>query len=287
MKPQSIFPGYRYLRSLHLNAVVMRAPAVLLAILMWTLASTVIGKADPPDVPKSQPAATSKPQIEQGFKLLYNLKFAEARMQFETWQKKDPGDPLGYIAEAAGYLFEEFHHHNVLTSEFFLDDRRLLGGIKGKPDRERKIRFEAANRKGKELALKRISANSSDANALLALATVNGLQPDETDAWLSIGATNYIIGNLPAYKRFFLWFGRIHGDKTLGMEQLQIAAEKGHYMKPFAELFLALAAIREKREDLARNLLRDLAAQFPENPLFRAELARLGSPHTIPTKGGH
>ena len=60
------------------------------------------------------------------------------------------------------------------------------------------------------------------------------------------------------------------------MEQLQITAEKGHYLKPFAEIFLALAAMREKQNDLARIQLMDLVARFPENPLFKEELNHLG-----------
>ena len=112
------------------------------------------------------------------------------------------------------------------------------------------------------------------------------LQPDEADAWLSLGAANYIIGCLHTYKRFFLWFGRIHGDKSLGMEQLQITAEKGHYLKPFAEIFLALAAMREKQEDVARKQLLDLATRFPQNPLFQEELARLGTHYVISKNAG-
>jgi hypothetical protein len=101
------------------------------------------------------------------------------------------------------------------------------------------------------------------------------LKPDEADAWFSIGATNYILGSLPAYKRFFLWFGGIHGDKRLGMEQMQITAEKGHYLKPFAEIFLSLAAMREQQDSLARQLLRDLVSSFPDNHLYQTELAHL------------
>ncbi len=33
--------------------------------------------------------------------------------------------------------------------------------------------------------------------------------------------------------------------------------------------------MREKQEDFARKLLSDLVAEFPDNPLFAAELARL------------
>ncbi len=262
--------------------------------------------------------AGEKPQIESGFNLLYELKFGEARKQFSEWQTTNPKDPLGYEAMAASYLFQEFYYQHVLTSEFFLKDERLLGGIRGKPDEVRKASFEAANQKGKELAGRRLSEDPQDANALFALAIATGMQadfesilerqqmkslslikeaegyakrllalrPDEADAWLSLGAANYIIGSLPAYKRFFLWFGRIHGDKNLGMEQLRMTAEKGHYLKPFAEIFLALAAMREKQEDLARNELLDLVTRFPENPLFKEELTHLVSHYAISENGG-
>ena len=253
-----------------------------------------------------------KPQIERGFNLLYELKFEQARSQFTDWQHGNPMDPLGYVAMAAGYLFEEFYLQQVLTSEFFLDDDRLLGGIGGKPDKGREMNFRVANQKGRELAKKALSENPRDADALFALTISTGMEadfaailekrqrksislirdaerdanrlleldPDQADAWLSLGAANYIIGSLPMYKRFVLWFGGIGGDKRLGMEQLQIAAEKGHYLKPFAQIFLALAAMREKRDDVARDQLRHLVSQFPETPLYRAELAHLESRST-------
>jgi hypothetical protein len=38
---------------------------------------------------------------------------------------------------------------------------------------------------------------------------------------------------------------------------------------------LALAALREKKADVARTQLKELVAEFPENPLFASELAKL------------
>jgi hypothetical protein len=248
-----------------------------------------------------------KSLIESGFNQLYELKFGEARNRFIEYMRKDPNDPMGYVAVAASYLFEEFCDRHVLTSEFFLNDKRLLGGIEEEPNEERKINFEAANRRARDLAKEQLSKNPSDANALYALTIATGmeadfmailerrqmeslslirqaenhaaqllaLQPEEADAWLSIGAANYIIGSLPAYQRFFLWFRQVHGNKRLGMEQLKITAEKGHYLKPFAKIFLALAAMRENQVEVARHQLQDLVASFPENPLYRAELTRL------------
>src|SRR5580700_10445205 len=67
------------------------------------------------------------PELDTGFHLLYELKPVEARAQFEAWQKSHPQDPLGYASEAASYLFEECYRQGVLTSDFFLDDKRFLG----------------------------------------------------------------------------------------------------------------------------------------------------------------
>src|SRR5579863_855713 len=76
------------------------------------------------------------PELDAGFRLLYELKPAEARAQFESWQQSHPDDPLGSAAEAASYLFEECYRQGILTSDFFLDEKRFLGKIPLKPDPE-------------------------------------------------------------------------------------------------------------------------------------------------------
>jgi hypothetical protein len=40
-------------------------------------------------------------------------------------------------------------------------------------------------------------------------------------------------------------------------------------------VFSALAALREKKPEVARAQLTELVAEFPENPLFASELAKL------------
>jgi len=46
-------------------------------------------------------------------------------------------------------------------------------------------------------------------------------QPDANDAYVALGAANYIIGSLSGGTRFILRFGGIHGDKKLGMSNLE------------------------------------------------------------------
>jgi len=109
------------------------------------------------------------------------------------------------------------------------------------------------------------------------------INPDAADAYLTLGAANYIIGSLPAVKRFFLHFKGISGDKRVGLQQLEIAATCGRYLRPFAKILLALAALRAKKTAVARVQLMDLVAEFPQNPLFVRELAKLdASPDAAP-----
>jgi hypothetical protein len=283
----------------------------LLAFLVIWLAShfgPAYGRPRPPAVAEAQPAFLfSAPEIDAGFRELYVLRFSEAREQFALWQEKHPEDPLGDVSVAASYLFEEFYRQGVLSSDFFLNDKHLLGGIEGKPDETRAASFKSANQRAKEVALQRLKGNPQDPSALYALTLVTGMeadysgilekrhldslrlikqaegyakellavQPDAEDAWLALGAADYIIGSLPAHKRFFLRFGGIHGNKKVGLDELRRAAEKGHYLKPYAKMLLGLAALREMQEEVARKEFADLAIEFPANPLFALELARL------------
>jgi hypothetical protein len=253
--------------------------------------------------------STSRPALDEGFHLLYSLKFEEGRARIADDIRQFPDDPHGHAALAASYLFEEFYRQGVLSSEFFLDDKRFLEGIEGKPDEKRKQAFLGANMEAQQLAARCLTKNQNDTDALLALSLTSGMQadylavlerkqvaslkyikeaegnakrllalrPDEVEAYLPLGVSNYIIGSLPGYKRFFLWFGGIRGQKELGIEQLKKAASGGHHIQPFAKILLALALLREKQPVKARILLEELAAEFPQNHLFPKELALLNS----------
>src|ERR1700687_4478939 len=78
------------------------------------------------------------------------------------------------------------------------------------------------------------------------------VSPDAADAYLGLGTANYFIGSLPGFKKFFLGFAGIHGDKKTGIQQIEIAANHGHYLRPFAKILLALGALREKKTEVTR-----------------------------------
>jgi hypothetical protein len=261
-------------------------------------------------VPKDDsPALTSVPELSSGFDLLYKQRFAEAREIFASWESRNPEDPFGAVAVAASYLFEELCLQGVLTSDFFLDDKKFLHGITGRPDPERMSHFGEALARARELAKVRQKTDPNDAEALFALTLAAGMEsdvesilqkkhmeglkrmkeankyaecllanyPEATDAYIALGIANYVIGSQNAGARFALWFDGVHGNKQLGMQQVAKTAESGRYLRPFAKIILALAARREKQPPLAQRLLQELSEQYPDSELYASEYAKASS----------
>jgi tetratricopeptide (TPR) repeat protein len=278
--------------------------AGLLGASLFLIAAPVWSASGPPD---DDPALSDVPVLSGGFNLLYEQRFPEARAVFNSWAAGHPNEPFGQISIAASFLYEEFYRQGVLTSDFFLDDKRFLRGIRGKPNSKRMRGFLDALTNARQLAHLRLAKNPEDPDALFSLTLADGmesdadsilerknldslkrmkeareyanqllkLRPDAMDAYVALGSANYIIGCLSGPKRFFLWFGGIHGDKQLGMQQLQKTADGGRYLRPFAKILLALAARREKEPALAEKLLRQLNEEYPDSPLFAAEYAKV------------
>jgi len=257
------------------------------------------------------PAFTSIPELSNGFDLLYTQKFPDAREKFTDWESQHAEEPFEEVAIAASYLFEKFYRQGVLTSDFFLNEKKFLNGIDGKPDPALMSNFQGALARTRTLANKRLKARPKDPEGLFALTLAAGMEsdadmilrkerlealkllkqaneyakqllaqrPEAHDAYVALGSANYIIGSLSGGTRFILMFGGVHGDKKVGMQQLEKSADSGLYLRPFAKIMLALAARREKQDVLARRLLRELSEEFSSSPLFAAEYAKsMGRP---------
>jgi len=265
--------------------------------------TTVTTEAEGPDVSADPVPAL----LDAGFRDLYELNFKDARTQFLAYQKARPQDPMGVVAEAASHLYEQFNAKGVFTSAFFLDNDKFLNGVDGTPAENENKPFLQANDRARQMARNQLKSNPGDKQALLVLTMADGMEsnydalivkkelaalslmkqaeaeatkllatdPNAQDAYLALGTSNYVIGCLSGFKRAFLWFGGVHGDRQRGIDQLQRAADHGQYLKPFAKIMLALACEREHQTDRARELLRQLAQEFPSNPIFLRELALL------------
>ena len=252
---------------------------------------------------------TSSPSLDRGFHLLYSLDFSGAQQLFASWQQEHPDDPLGPASEAAGLLFSEFHRLGVLEEEFYKDDRAFETRKRFAADQGLRNRFETALDLAEKRAQTRLASSSNDPDALFAMALASGLRadyaaliekrnlaslhftkqatawanrlltvdPEYYDAHLATGVSQYIIGSMAAPVRWLVRLGGVSGDKQAGIRELQITAQHGRYLAPFARILLAIAYVREKDKAQARQILVALRNDFPENPLFAREIVRLDS----------
>ena len=270
-------------------------------LLLFVLAGAVSARA--------ADLALSLPPLDRGFHLLYNLDFEHAHAVFASYEQSHPEDPLGPTSDAAGLLFSEFHRLGILESQFFEDDKKFENRSKLSPDPAVRARFDAAVQKAEGLAQARLANDPRDKNALFAMTLCHGLQADYAaliekrnvaslhytkesarwaqqtlavdptlyDAHIAGGISKYIIGSMAAPVRWLVRLGGVSGDKQEGIKELKIVADRGHYLAPFADILLAIAYVRDHDKQHARELLAQLHEEFPANPLFPQELAKLNS----------
>ncbi len=247
------------------------------------------------------------PSLDRGFQQMYNLDFSAAHATFRSYQQTDPADPMGYVSNAAAYLFSEFDRLHILEADLFTDDKKFDGRQKLTPDPAVKTEFEKELAQSDQLVAKILAQKPDDKNALFAQIMANGLRGDYAaliekrnlaslsymkasraiaqklltidptcyDAYLAVGVENYLLGLNPAPVRWVLRMTGAQTDKQQGLDHLRLTADKGRYLAPFARLLLAVAALRDKDPQGARVLLAGLAKEFPGNQLYVTELARI------------
>jgi len=253
--------------------------------------------------PVIHPGGFQPTLLDRGYRQMYDLQFADAHDSFHQWERQHPEDPMGPASDAAAYLFSEFDRLHILQSEFFTHDQHFMTDHKLTPDAALKQQFDAALGRTRALcAMAPADAKSQFASILasglrsnyLALiekryaSSLNEMKagravaekllaadPTFYDAWVAVGVENYMLSVKPAPVRFLLRLSGAETDRATGIAKLKLAAEKGRYLAPFAKLLLGVAAMRDNDMQTAGNILAELAREYPDNPLYRQELARL------------
>lgn len=246
-------------------------------------------------------------QLDQGYDDMYNLQFDAAHRVLTQYEALQPTDPMGPVSDAAVCLFSELERLHILQSEFFVNNRHFFDFTVRHPDPPVKARFDEDLEKTQRLAALQLKSSERRANAMLAETLRLGLRADylaliersnlaalaETkkarilarqllakypryyDAYIAMGVENYLLSQKPAPIRLVLRMTGARTDKQRGIKELRLTAEHGHYLKPYARLLLAVAALRDGNRKKARELLGWLAVQYPQNRLYKDELTKL------------
>lgn len=266
---------------------------------LWMLALLVCFRA----------VAADPPTIDEAVHHLYNFNFRAAHETLDKVIAPNPQAPLPYAFRAAVHLFYELDRLGALEGEFLSGDDWAYDKKKLKPDPKVRDEMHRALADAESRGLAALKVNGADKNALFALTIVQGvtadymalvdkrqfasmsptkksntyaqqllkIDPKFYDAYLTAGFSEYVVGSLPFFVRWFVKWDNVAGSKEKGKENLELTAREGHYFKPFARILLAIIAMREKRPRDAQQLMGSLAREYPENPLFRKELTKLNA----------
>ncbi len=254
-------------------------------------------------------AAGASSDLDQVFRSLYNFDFPAAQTALDQRIAAHPDDPLPYAVRAAAYLFYELDRLQILESEFFADDKRIIEKKKLKPDPDIRAKLFDAIAAVQKRAETALSRDPNDTEALFSMCVVNGVTSDYTalvekrqmrslpsvkrsnnyaqrllkidpkfyDAYLTTGISEYLLGSLPFLIRWFFRMDGVQGSKDQAIRNLELVAREGHYLGPFARILLGIIYLREKQPREAQRLLAGLSRDFPSNPLFRKELDKVAA----------
>ncbi len=255
----------------------------------------------------AQTASYDVPEIREAFDRLYSFDFKGAHSILAAYISSHPGEALPYAVHAAAYLFRELDRLKILESQYFTSDKQVLARTKLKPDPQTRTALLEALQEAQSRAELTLRSNPNDVNALLAMCISQGvasdytalverrqwsslsnaklsnayaqrllkLQPPVYDAYVAAGISEYLLGSMPFFLRWFVRFDGISGSKGQALRELQLVSREGHYLKPFAKILLSIIYLREKEPLQAEALLRELAREYPRNPLYHTELASL------------
>lgn len=256
-------------------------------------------------------AAAAEPNgIDRALELMYNQKYMAAHEILDRYSAERPQDPLPYAFQASAYLFHELDRLGILESEFLTDDKQIAEKKKKlDPDPAIREKFVRAVHDVETRADALLKTNPDDPQALFAMCIAQGvatdymafvekkqfsslsvakrsnsyaqrllkIDPKYYDAYLTAGISEYMIGSLPFFVKWFVKFDNVSGSKDKGVDRLRLVAREGHYFKPFSKIMLSIIALREKRPLEAQQWLAELTREYPENRLFRKELAKVST----------
>jgi hypothetical protein len=249
--------------------------------------------------PAEQAPPTPDQQIEtarHGMHLVMDGDFDQAIQAFHQIEQTASESPLGYVLEADANWWKIYlTEGNLIDPDVF--EALSEAATPYDPD------FQRFNNLAIQKAEAQIHSHQDEARAHLyegfayavearlqalrdqALATARAgkkmrnlsltalkLDPALYDADLGVGIYNYFEATLPTYVKMLRFLILLPGgNRELGLQQLQTAADKGEITRGEAQFHLAKNLSRNNERQYARSLeiFRSMTREYPDNPLWK------------------
>jgi predicted Zn-dependent protease len=242
---------------------------------------------------------------KEGFDALYNLDYEGARRHFNEMTRVFPDHPAGYQFLAAGLWLRTLNESRRLQASLYNNEGFYKEDKNDNGDTKAAAEFKELTRKTKEICEARLKADPKDVDALYYLGASEGLKaawgsmversfmsalkngndsvdhhrdllkldPTYTDAKVTVGMYDYVVGALPLPVKIFASIGGFRGSKKRGLATLEEVARAGTWAKDDAKSLLIALLKREGRFRDAYTYANELSTKYPRNYLFRMEAA--------------
>jgi tetratricopeptide (TPR) repeat protein len=244
----------------------------------------------------------------EGNRAIYNLDYAGARAKFQQMMKLEPDRPAAYVYLANDLWLETLNKSRRLSTSLYSGTSFYIQkGESDKPDKDRDREFDRLITRATMLATAALQKNPADAEALYYQASALGLRagytatvgrsfrraigdanksiqlqnkvlkldPGYYDAYLSIGLYEYVVDSLPFGWRVLARLAGLKGSKDRGIQELKSVVQHGKYADDDARVLLIGLYTRERKPELALEILDYLAKKYEQNYLFGIERGRL------------
>ncbi len=226
--------------------------------------------------------------VNEGIRATYNLRFEAADAAFAKVVKAHPEHPTGHFLLAMVEWWRilidienedrDDKFYDMLDDIVDLCDERLdknekdLAGLFFKGG---SIGF-----KGRLLANRKswVRAATTGKEALPVVMDAAEIAPDNADLAFGTGIYDYYAAVLPerysVLKPLMMFLPE--GNRARGLKELKLAADKGRYANWEAKYFLMQTWYSiENKPSTALTYARELASEFPDNPVFQRYLGRI------------
>lgn len=252
-------------------------------------------------------AAPVDSEALRGFEHFYNLEFDEALSVFVKYRQANANLPSAHNHVAQTILYRAMLHAGALETELVTGGNAFLRRRKMEPSAQDSRDFDQAIGTALRLSQERLARNPSDKEALYDQGVAYGLRANYsflvrkawtdalrdatnsrkahnqattvdsgfTDARMTQGVHEYIVGSLPWHYRMLGFVAGFRGNREQGIKTIQQVYAKGENNRWDAAILLATVYRRERRASEAVPLLDELIRRFPRNYLFRLELAQM------------
>jgi len=222
--------------------------------------------------------------LRDGLNQMYRYDLREADESFDELVRRFPEHPIGYMHKAEVVWWHALRDNKNPKLEADFERYTELAINKGhsllkKDPKDFYALLYVAGAYGNRTRYN-VYVNKSYYRAMRAgikgfefVGPAQALRPNYADCLIGSGAYNYFAGSIPTLMKIFTWMFTQGGDKEKGIQQLEVAAQKGEYGQIAARMVLLGVYYNEKRFDDYQRLTSELIEQFPTNPVFVMWLA--------------